>query len=116
MKDKPIPDINERIREIRSTLGLSQVKFSSVIAMSSGYVAGIETGRISVNERLIKLICSSFNVNEAWLRHGESCMFREKLPDDKRFKNMVYMVKGLPIKYQDFLFGVLDMLIKMKDK
>ena len=111
-----LPILNRRIRRIRTDLGLSQAKFSSIIALSSGYIAGIETGRIAVNERLIKLTCSSFNVNESWLRYGEGSTFSEIMPDDNRFKNLVNMVKGLPPKYQDFLFNVLDMLLKMKEK
>ena len=111
-----VPAINKRIREIRSALGLSQAKFSSIIALSSGYIAGVEVGRIPVNDRFIKLICLSFNANEAWLRGGEGEMFLETLPEDKRFINMVSMVKGLPPKYQDFLFEVLNMLIKLKDR
>ena len=108
-------EYNKRVREIRSNLGLSQVKFSSILALSGGYIAGVETGRIKVNERLIKLVCSSFNANEAWLRYGEGDIFLESLPDDKRFKNMVNLVRGLPPKYQDFLFDILDMLLKLKD-
>ena len=111
-----LPILNRRIRKIRTALGLSQVKFSSIVALSSGYIAGIETGRIPVNERLIKLVCSSFNANEAWLRYGEGNIFSEIMPDDNRFKNLVNLVRGLPPKYQDFLFNVLDMLLKMKDK
>jgi transcriptional regulator with XRE-family HTH domain len=111
-----LPAINERIRELRSALGLSQKKFSSIISISSGYTAGIETGRIVANDRIIKLICSSFNVSEAWLRYGEGAIFLNEMPEDKRFKNLVSLVRGLPPKYQDFLFSVLDMLIKLKDK
>ena len=111
-----IPDLNKRICKIRTTLGLPQAKFSSILSLSSSYIAGVETGRIPVNERLIKLVCSSFNVNESWLRYGEGGIFSETLPDDTRFKNLVNLVKGLPPKYQDFLFNVLDMLLKMKDK
>ena len=107
--------MNMRIREIRTAVGLSQVKFSSIVALSNGYIAGIETGRIPVNERLIKLVCSSFNVNETWLRYGEGEMFLEAIPEDGRFRNLVSVVRGLPPKYQDFLFGVLDMLLKLKD-
>jgi len=116
MESPLIPVINRRICEIRTNLGLSQVKFASILALSSGYIGGIETGRIPVNDRLIKLICSSFNANEAWIRHGEGSMFSETMPDDSRFKNLVNTVKGLPPKYQDFLFNVLDMLLKLKDK
>jgi transcriptional regulator with XRE-family HTH domain len=115
MENPVMPAVNQRIREIRSAVGLSQVKFSSIIAVSSGYIAGIETGRFPVNDRLIKLVCSSFNVNESWLRYGEGEMFLEAIPDDGRFRNLVSVVKGLPPKYQDFLFGVLDMLLKLKD-
>jgi len=116
MQKVEIPAINNRIREIRTALGLSQVKFSYIVALSGGYIAGIETGRIVVNERLIKLVCSSFNANEAWLRYGEGEMFLETMPNDKRFKNLVNLVRGLPPKYQDLLFDILDMLLKMKDK
>jgi transcriptional regulator with XRE-family HTH domain len=116
MPDQAIPAINERIREIRSVLGLSQVKFASLIAISSSYIAGIEIGRIDVNERLIKLVCSSFNVNESWMRHGEGEMFLEPMIEDMRFNNLVNTVRALPPKYQEFLFGVLDMLVKLKDK
>jgi transcriptional regulator with XRE-family HTH domain len=116
MEKMAIPGINKRMQEIRSALGLSQVKFASIIAMSSGYIAGIETGRIEVNERLIKLVCSSFNANETWLRYSEGDMFLETLPDDQRFKNLVNMVRALSPKYQNFLFQVLDMLLKLKDK
>jgi len=108
--------INERIRAIRSALGLSQKKFSSIIALSSGYIARVETGHITVNERLIKLVCSSFNVNESWLRYGEGEMFPDVMPQDTRFRNLVSLVRGLPPKYQNFLFEVLDMLLKLKDE
>lgn len=116
MGNDSLPIVNKRICQIRTNLGLSQVKFSAIIAISSGYIAGIETGRIKVNDRLIKLICSSFNVSEVWIRHGEGNMFLETLPDDSRFRNLVNTVKGLPPKYQEFLFNVLDMLLKLKDK
>ena len=116
MADPVKPAIVERIRKVRSVLGLSQVKFSSIIALSSGYIAGVETGRIPVNDRLIKLVCSSFTVNESWLRYGEGKMFSEAMIKDKRFNNLVTTVRALPSKYQDFLFGVLDMLVKLKDK
>jgi len=115
MKKQAIPAINLRIREVRSAVGLSQVKFSSILALSDSYIAGIETGRIPVNERLIRLVSTSFNVNETWLRYGEGDMFLEAIPEDGRFRNLVSMVRGLPPKYQDFLFGVLDMLLKLKD-
>ena len=57
--------IHERICEIRQALGLSQAKFAKDIFIFSGYVAGLELGHRKVNDRLIKLICAQYNVNEA---------------------------------------------------
>jgi transcriptional regulator with XRE-family HTH domain len=116
MADPAISAIIERIREIRSVLGLSQVKFSSILSLSNSYTAGIETGRIPISDRLIKLVCSTFNVNESWLRYGEGDMFSDALIEDKRFNNLVNTVRALPPKYQDFLFEMLDMLVKLKEK
>ena len=116
MADPAVPAIKDRIREIRNVLGMTQVKFASIISLSNGYIAGIETDRIPVNDRLIKLICSTFNANESWLRYGEGDMFSQAMIEDKRFNNLVNTVRALPPKYQDFLFGVLDMLVKLKEK
>ena len=56
------------------------------------------------------------HVNESWMRHGEGEMFLELMIEDMRFNNLVNTVRALPPKYQGFLFGVLDMLVKLKDK
>ena len=116
MADPAESAMNKRIRDVRTVLGLTQVRFSSLISLSNGYIAGVETDHIPVNDRLIKLVCSTFNVNESWLRYGEGEMFSQAMFEDKRFNNLVNTVKALPPKYQDFLFGVLDELVKLKER
>jgi transcriptional regulator with XRE-family HTH domain len=113
MENSEIPLINQRIREIRLALKLPQAKFSTMIALSSGYLARIETGQKKVNDRLVKLVCSAFAVNETYLRYGEGQMFND-IPDEK-FMNLVNNFRSLPPKYQDFLFKMFDMFLKMKD-
>jgi transcriptional regulator with XRE-family HTH domain len=115
MGDREIPAINRRIKEIRLALHLSQAKFSSMIAMpSSGYLSRVESAEKVVNDRLIKLICGAFSVNETYLRFGEGEMFTE-IPDEK-FMNLVHNFKSLPPKYQEFLFKMFDMFLKMRDE
>ena len=116
MVDAAIPTIKDRIREVRTVLEMTQVKFASILSLSNGYIAGVETDRIPVNDRLVKLVCSTFNVNESWLRYGEGEMFSQAMFEDKRFNNLVNTVRALPPKYQDFLFGVLDELVKLKER
>jgi len=67
--------IKDRIRELRNELGLSQVKFAKGISVSSGYIARLETGNLEVHERIIRLICITYNVSELWLREGTGDKF-----------------------------------------
>ena len=74
--------INSRIRQIRNTLNLTQTVFGERIGVSQNHLTGLETGKRNVSERIEKLICSEFNVNETWLRTGEGEMFND---DEKSF-------------------------------
>jgi transcriptional regulator with XRE-family HTH domain len=114
MGDREIPAMNRRIKEIRLALHLSQEKFSSMIASSDSYLSRVESAEKVVNERLIKLVCGAFSVNETYLRYGEGEMFTE-IPDEK-FMNLVHNFKSLPPKYQEFLFKMFDMFLKMRDE
>ena len=54
--------INERIKQLRLDLGLSQARFAQDISVSAGYIASIELGNRRVNDRIIKLICTQYNI------------------------------------------------------
>lgn len=69
--------INDRIREIRNTLKLTQKQFGQRLAIAQSYLTNIETGKREVTEKILKLICLQFNVNETWLRTGNGEMFVE---------------------------------------
>jgi len=69
--------INERIRELRKALNLTQVDFGERICVSQGHLTSIETGARSVTDKLVKMICMEFGVNETWLLSGDGSMFDE---------------------------------------
>jgi len=74
----------ERLKHLRKdVLKINQEEFGNNIGLSRGNVANIEIGRIRLTDRNIKLICSNFNVNEAWLREGIEPIFREQTTDDE---------------------------------
>ena len=104
--------INQRIKEIRRSLKMTQVCFSRVIALSSGYLAGIETNKRRVNDRLVKLICSSFKVNEQWLRSGEGTMFAEN--DNEQCIKLTGLFKELEPKFQNYIFKEINLLLNMQ--
>lgn len=68
--------MNNRIVELRKTLGLTQTKFGEKINISQSQIGMIEKGSRTLTDRTIGDICREFNVNEYWLRDGEGPMFR----------------------------------------
>lgn len=73
--------MNQRLKEIRSALGLTQQEFADKIGTVRGNIAGYETGKRSPSSSVISLICEKCNVNETWLRTGKGDMFNE-LPEE----------------------------------
>lgn len=67
--------MDERIKELRKVLGLTQQKFADAIGVRQNTVAQYEMGRNPPNDTVITLICREFNVSETWLRTGEGDMF-----------------------------------------
>jgi transcriptional regulator with XRE-family HTH domain len=106
--------VNRRIKQVRQVLQLSQVQFSRVISLSSGYLAGVEVEKRKVNERLIKLICSSFNVNEKWLKTGEDDMFNRN--PDESFTKLISLYKELDTKYQTYILKEINLLLEIQDR
>ena len=104
--------IHERIREIRQALGLSQTKFAKDI--SSGYVAGLELGNRKVNDRMIKLICTQYNVNEAWLRDDTGEMFRSA--SDSRLERIIALFQQLEPAFQDYVLEQTDRLLALQNR
>ena len=75
--------MNERIKEIRNTLGFTQQEFADKIKVKRNTVATYEMGRSVPSDSAIALICSVFNVNEEWLRNGTGEMFIQKTKDEE---------------------------------
>jgi len=111
-KIREIDPVNQRVRQVRQTLELSQSKFAQVIAISKGYIADVEIGVRKVNERLIKLIASSFNVNEVYLKEGTGEMFSENPKES--FTKLIALFKELEPKYQEFILKQIDLLLDMQ--
>jgi transcriptional regulator with XRE-family HTH domain len=106
--------INERIREIRHALQMSQVQFSRAVYISNGYLAEIELGHRKVNDRLIQLIASSFGVNKRWLLTGEGAMFIST--PDQKLERITGLFKELTPQFQDHALKQIDLLIELQNQ
>ena len=68
--------MNERIKELRKALNLTQQEFADRLNIKRGAIANYEVGRNEPIDAVISLICREFNVNEEWLRDGSGEMFQ----------------------------------------
>jgi transcriptional regulator with XRE-family HTH domain len=76
-------EVIKRLVMIRKTLDLKQGVFAQTMGIPQTTLSTIENGKSPLQERHIKLICLTFNVNETWLRTGEGDMFSENTPDER---------------------------------
>lgn len=66
---------NQRIKEIRMAKGLTMEEFGKKIGVTRSTVSRLESGGISVTEKVRLAICREYSVTEEWLRNGKGQMF-----------------------------------------
>ena len=67
--------MNERLKELRKALHLTQKAFAEKIGAKQNTIATYEMGRNNPSDPVIHSICIAFGVNENWLRNGVGDMF-----------------------------------------
>lgn len=75
--------MNERLKQLRKSLSLSQEAFGSKLGVTGPAVSKIESGDRSLTEQMALSIIREFNVNEEWLRTGEGEMFNPVSQEDE---------------------------------
>ena len=83
---------NERVKEVRKTLGLTLEKFGDRLGIKMAAVSKIEKGENSLTDANIKAICREFSVDYMWLTTGEGEMFVET--DDDFFERIDRIMAG----------------------
>ncbi|MDR3302589.1 MAG: helix-turn-helix domain-containing protein [Spirochaetaceae bacterium] len=103
--------VNERVKQVRLALGLSQAKFCRDIFLTSGHYAEIELGNRRINARIIKLIGVIYGVNEHFLKTGEGNMFDKSA--DGKIARIVRIFEELPPDFQDYILQQVEQLKKL---
>ena len=67
--------MNERIRLLRKTLGLTLEAFGERLGVTKMTISRLENGVNNVTEQMTKAICREYGVNYFWLTKGEGEMF-----------------------------------------
>ncbi|MBE5055258.1 helix-turn-helix transcriptional regulator [Pseudoflavonifractor sp. DSM 107456] len=102
--------MDNRIKELRKELGLTQQEFSDRIGVKRNTIAQYESGRNAPIDAVVCLICREFNVNEEWLRTGNGEMFMPKSRNEALFEFVTKIAEGPPDDIRSKLLSVMSRL------
>jgi transcriptional regulator with XRE-family HTH domain len=102
--------INQRVIQIRKSLQYSQGQFAESLKLSRSFQGGIESNHRKVNDRLVKMICLTYGVNENWLKTGAGEMF--DIGNDRKLERIVRNFNKMDELLQDYVMKYLDWLVE----
>jgi transcriptional regulator with XRE-family HTH domain len=85
--------MNDRIKELRKAMNLSQEKFGELLGITKSGVSDIESGRRKVTDQHVIMLVNN-GVNEEWLRTGKGSMFVPKSKDEEIAEMLADMQKS----------------------
>ena len=101
--------MNKRLKEIRMKLKLNQEEFAGRIGITQGQFCTIETGKLPLTDRNIKLVCLIFDVNEEWLRSGEGNMFNTPIEaKNDEEKELIRMFRKVSAETKQIILNVIQ--------
>jgi len=104
--------VGKRIRKIRESQKMSQTEFAGRIGLTQTSLSMIETATSNQTKKNIKLICSTYHVNEDWLLTGEGDMYAES-PMEKEF---VVIFRSLLPETRECLLLMANELLAVQEK
>ena len=120
--------MKERIKQLRTMLGLTQQKLADRLGLKRQTIAAYEVGNIEPSDSTLLLICKEFGVNEKWLRYNEGDIYKSHPPtgeinnaisnvlEDTNCDNSVYtLVKEFLLKYDKLDAKSKDVINKLAD-
>lgn len=105
--------MEERLKELRKTLNLTQQEFADKIGVKRNTIAQYESGRNSPIDAVITLICRTYGVDETWLRTGAGKMFVPRDRSDAIAQEVSRFLSGHPDSFRERL---VSLLIRLDEK
>lgn len=100
--------MNERLKIIRKTLGLSQKKFGEKIHLSVSQISSYENKVRNIPERTILSVIREFDINPNWIRYGSGDMFSNV----SSANDLIVKINSLSEEDQIFIKRIIDCLYK----
>ena len=101
---------NDRVRELRKHLNLTQIEFAARFRLSQGHLTSVETGARAVTARFARMLNLECGVREEWILDGTGEMFdaggdtfdevARQLNLNEFQRRMVQLIYDMPIEHQ----------------
>ena len=89
--------INERFREVREYLNLTQTEFATMANRTRSEISNIEYNKTSPKEEVIKAVCAAHNINRKYLELGEEPKILPEPDDDTAYINELLTAVDDPV-------------------
>ena len=106
--------ISQRICQIRKALGLTQVEFADDLKISQSHASAIEMGNRKIPERIIKMICFTYNANESWFKTGKGEMFKKDR--DYKLEELIKNFNKLDELLQDYVLKQIRLALEYQNE
>lgn len=100
--------MNERIKELRKSLNMTQEAFGAKIGITLAAVSNIEKGRSNPSNQVVLAICREFHVREGWLRSGEGEMMEQLDKDQELVEFMSGLLNECPDSFKRRFISVVS--------
>ena len=102
-----------RFGEIRKALGLTQIQFADDLKISQSHASAIEMGERKIPERIIKIICLTYKVNESWFKTGSGDMFKKGR--DYKLEEVIKNFNKLDELLQDYVLKQIRLALEYQE-
>lgn len=99
-------ELNNRIKQARLELGISQRAFADSIGISAPALSKIESNDNNPSEQTLRMICNQYSINREWLETGDGPMLQEPdaydavmrvmMGDNEQKKELIRIIAEMP--------------------
>jgi transcriptional regulator with XRE-family HTH domain len=105
--------INERLRQLRNRLGISQKEMAERLNVRQSYYSDVENSRRTVTNKFISKLENEFHVSKDWIYTGIGYMLTTDTPTHKNNQTAAFTIDGKPPKTKSEIKAEEDKLKKL---
>lgn len=106
--------MKDRIRELRTSLGLSTREFAKKIGVTASTVSLMENGKRGIGEQTLRLIINEFGINSKWLRTGEGEMYDVEL--DERTMYVASLLEHQEDPFNNLIIDIMKVYFDLSEE